>query len=59
MQITSYFNQLLRAAAAKEIRLKDAFLEAGLNSSVYYRALRNGTLHLATAERVMCVISTK
>ena len=56
MRITSYYNQLLRAATAKNLRLRDAFRHAGLNQSVYWRVKKYGTLQLATAERVMTAI---
>ena len=56
-KIDSYIGQLSRMAEANGIRLLDAFLEAGLPDSTYYRALKaKHGLRLVTAQQVADVI---
>lgn len=53
MQIVSYFDQLKIAAAQAGVDLRDAFIAAGLNSSVFYRARAGMSMNLSVAERAM------
>lgn len=50
--IVSYFSQLATLADARGIDLKQAFLEAGVPDSTYYRARAGLDLHARTAQRV-------
>jgi len=52
-----YFQQLALAASANNYPLLQAFKDAGLKTSVFYRARRGGDLHLTTAAKVMLVFN--
>lgn len=51
-EIKSYFVQLAELAASKDADLKEAFLEAGVPDSTYYRVLNGRDLHYRTALKV-------
>lgn len=50
--IITYFHQLATLADAKGLDLKQAFVEAGVPDSTYYRARAGQDLHANTAKRV-------
>lgn len=52
MEIKSYFVQLAELAASKDADLKEAFLQAGVPDSTYYRVLNGRDLHYRTALKV-------
>ena len=52
--LTTYYQQLLALADARRVDLRDAFLEAGLPDSTYYRILQrpNFTMSFDVAQKV-------
>jgi predicted transcriptional regulator len=52
MEIKSYFVQLAELAVSKNADLKEAFLQAGVPDSTYYRVLNGRDLHYRTALKV-------
>jgi len=52
MEIKSYFVQLAELAVSKDADLKEAFLQAGVPDSTYYRVLNGRDLHYRTALKV-------
>lgn len=52
MEIKSYFVQLAELAESKNADLKEAFLQAGVPDSTYYRVLNGRDLHYRTALKV-------
>lgn len=57
MEIKSYFVQLAELASSKDADLKEAFLQAGVPDSTYYRVLNGRDLHYRTALKVACALS--
>ncbi len=51
-EIKSYFVQLAELAASKQADLKEAFIQAGVPDSTYYRVLNGRDLHYRTALKV-------
>ena len=51
-EIKSYFVQLAELAAIKQADLKEAFIQAGVPDSTYYRVLNGRDLHYRTALKV-------
>jgi predicted transcriptional regulator len=51
-EIKSYFVQLAELAVSKDADLKEAFLDAGVPDSTYYRVLNGRDLHYRTALKV-------
>ena len=52
MEIKSYFVQLAELAASRDADLKEAFRQAGVPDSTYYRVLNGRDLHYRTALKV-------
>lgn len=57
MEIKSYFVQLAELAESKDADLKEAFLQAGVPDSTYYRVLNGRDLHYRTALKVACSLT--
>tara|TARA_R110000822_G_scaffold44890_1_gene120305 strand:+ start:960 stop:1169 length:210 start_codon:yes stop_codon:yes gene_type:complete len=48
----SYYEQLICAAKQADVQLIQAFRNAGIPTSTYYRAANGTDLHLSTAKKV-------
>ena len=58
-EIKSYFVQLAELAASKQADLKEAFIQAGVPDSTYYRVLNGRDLHYRTALKVAGTLTAK
>lgn len=56
-EIKSYFVQLAELAESRDTDLKEAFLQAGVPDSTYYRVLNGRDLHYRTALKVAGTLS--
>lgn len=56
MPMISYFDQLQVAAKHLDYPLKQAFVDAGVETSTFYRTRLGSSLRLVTASRVMAVL---
>lgn len=56
MSVIPYFDQLRLAAKKVNYPLKQAFIDADIETSTYYRTRNGTTLRLTTAEKVMAVL---
>lgn len=56
MPMISYFDQLQVAAKHLDYPLKQAFVDAGVEASTFYRTRLGSSLRLVTASRVMAVL---
>jgi predicted transcriptional regulator len=55
-QLVDYFDQLKQAADHADVDLLQAFKDAGVPTSTYYRARQGQGLHRDTAQKVMDVL---
>ena len=53
MVLCKYINQLQDIASENDVRLKDMFIDAGVPTSTYYRAINGMDLRFDTAERIL------
>ncbi len=56
-RMDSYLNQLIRLADSQSVRLIEAFKQANVPTSTYYRATKGSDLRISTAEQVERAIS--
>ncbi len=56
MPMISYFDQLQVAAKHLDYPLKQAFVDAGVETSTFYRTKLGSSLRLVTASRVMAAL---
>ena len=56
MPMISYFDQLQVAAKQLDYPLKQAFVDAGVETSTFYRTRLGASLRLVTASRVMALL---
>jgi len=55
----SYYEQLICAAKQADVKLIQAFRNAGIPTSTYYRAANGTDLHFNTAQKVLQIINNR
>jgi len=55
----SYYEQLICAAKQADVKLIQAFSNAGIPTSTYYRAANGTDLHFNTAQKVLQIINNR
>jgi len=55
----SYYEQLICAAKQADVKLIQAFVNAGIPTSTYYRAANGTDLHFNTAQKVLQIINNR